>query len=58
MIFKFKTSGTEHFLLVGDQILLANHKNKPVLISTRNGLLLKEIEFENFRLGVDHASRR
>lgn len=53
VMFKFKTSGTEHFLLVEDQILLANRKNKPVLISARDGLLLKEIEFEKFRLSTD-----
>jgi len=53
VIFKFKTSGTEHFLLVEDQILLANRKNKPVLISAKDGLLLKEIEFEKFRLSTD-----
>ncbi|WP_459823725.1 hypothetical protein [Campylobacter concisus] len=33
--------------------MLANHKNKPVLISAKNGLLLKEIEFENFGLVTD-----
>ena len=53
VIFKFKTSGTEHFLLVEDQILLANRKNKPVLISAKDGLLLKEIEFEKFSLSAD-----
>ena len=53
VIFKFKTSGTEHFLLVEDQILLANRKNKPVLISAKDSLLLKEIEFEKFRLSAD-----
>ena len=50
---KFKTSGTEHFVLVEDQILLANRKNKPVLISAKDGLLLKEIEFEKFSLSAD-----
>ena len=53
VVFKFKTSGTEHFVWVDGQILLANSKNKPVLISAKDGLLLKEIEFENFRLSAD-----
>ena len=53
VIFKFKTSGTEHFAWAEGQILLANCKNKPVLISARDGLLLKEIEFEKFRLSTD-----
>ncbi|MGF7479351.1 PQQ-binding-like beta-propeller repeat protein [Campylobacter concisus] len=53
VMFKFKTSGTEHFVWVDGQILLANHKNKPVLISAKDGLLLKEIEFEKFRLSAD-----
>ncbi|MDO4875358.1 MAG: hypothetical protein Q3967_04770 [Campylobacter sp.] len=57
VMFKFKTSGTEHFVWVEGQILLANCKNKPVLISAKEGLLLKEIEFEKFMLGVDYASR-
>ncbi|ERJ26986.1 PQQ-binding-like beta-propeller repeat protein [Campylobacter concisus] len=43
VMFKFKTSGTENFVCVEGQILLANCKNKPVLISARNGLLLKRI---------------
>ena len=33
--------------------LLANRKNKPVLISAKDGLLLKEIEFEKFSLSAD-----
>lgn len=53
VIFKFKTSGTEHFVWVEGQILLANRKNKPVLISAKDGLLLKEIEFEKFSLSAD-----
>ena len=53
VVFKFKTSGTEHFVWIKGQILLANRKNKPVLISAKDGLLLKEIEFEKFRLSTD-----
>ena len=53
VMFKFKTSGTEHFVWAEGQILLANRKNKPVLISAKDGLLLKEIEFEKFRLSAD-----
>jgi len=53
VVFKFKTSGTEHFVWVDGQILLANSKNKPVLISAKDGLLLKEIEFEKFSLSAD-----
>ena len=53
VVFKFKISGTEHFVWVEGQILLANRKNRPVLISTKDGLLLKEIEFEKFRLSAD-----
>lgn len=53
VIFKFKTSDMEHFALVDGQILLANRKNKPVLISAKDGLLLKEIEFEKFSLSAD-----
>ena len=53
VMFKFKTSGTEHFVWIKGQILLANRKNKPVLISAKDGLLLKEIEFEKFSLSVD-----
>ncbi len=53
VVFKFKTSGTEHFIWVKDQILLANRKNKPVLISAKDGLLLKEIDFEKFSLSAD-----
>ncbi|WP_257640043.1 PQQ-binding-like beta-propeller repeat protein [Campylobacter concisus] len=53
VMFKFKTSGTEHFVWIKGQILLANRKNKPVLISAKDGLLLKEIEFEKFRLSAD-----
>ncbi|WP_459829931.1 hypothetical protein [Campylobacter concisus] len=53
VVFKFKTSGTEYFAWTNSQILLENRKNKPVLISTKNGLLLKEIEFEKFRLSTD-----
>ena len=53
VMFKFKTSGTEHFVWVEGQILLANRKNKPVLISAKDGLLLKEIEFEKFSLSAD-----
>ena len=33
--------------------MLANHKNKPVLISAKNSSFLKEIEFEKFRLSAD-----
>ncbi|WP_223154505.1 hypothetical protein [Campylobacter concisus] len=53
VIFKFKTSDMEHFALVDGQILLANRKNKPVLISAKDGFLLKDIEFEKFRLSTD-----
>jgi PQQ enzyme repeat domain protein len=53
VVFKFKTSGTEHFVWIKGQILLANRKNKPVLISAKDGLLLKEIEFEKFSLSAD-----
>ena len=53
VMFKFKTSGTEHFVWIDGQILLANRKNKPVLISAKDGLLLKEIEFDKFRLSAD-----
>ena len=53
VMFKFKTSGTEHFVWIKGQILLANRKNKPVLISAKDGLLLKEIEFEKFSLSTD-----
>ena len=53
VMFKFKTSGTEHFVWVEGQILLANRKNKPVLISAKDGLLLKEIEFDKFSLSAD-----
>ena len=53
VVFKFKASGTEHFIWVKDQILLANRKNKPVLISAKDGLLLEEIEFEKFSLSAD-----
>ena len=35
------------------KILLANRKNKPVLISAKGGLLLKETEFEKFSLSAD-----
>ena len=55
VVFKFKTSGTEHFVWVEGQILLANRKNKPVLISAKDGLLLKEIEFEKFSLSTDQT---
>ena len=40
VIFKFKTSGTEHFVWVEGQILLANRKNKPVLISAKDQIML------------------
>ena len=53
VVFKFKTGGTEHFVWIKGKILLANRKNKPVLISAKDGLLLKEIEFEKFRLSAD-----
>ena len=53
VVFKFKTSGTEHFVWIKDQILLASRKNMPVLISAKDGLLLKEIEFEKFSLSAD-----
>ncbi|WP_258032834.1 hypothetical protein [Campylobacter concisus] len=59
VMFKFKTSGTENFVWVENQILLANCKNKPALISAKNGLLLKKIEFEFwFSYRSDHTSKR
>ena len=46
--FKFKTSGTEHFVWVKGQILPANRKNKPVLLNL-DGSLSKEIKFDKFK---------
>ena len=52
--FKFKTSGTEHFVWVKGQILPANRKNKLVLLNL-DGLLLKEIKFDKFKFVADQT---
>lgn len=53
VIFKLDTGGTEHFAWFDDKILLADRRNKPVLISADDGLILKEVEFGEFQFGSD-----
>ena len=53
VIFKFDTGGTEHFAWFDDKILLADRRNKPVLISADDGSILKEVEFGEFQFGSD-----
>ncbi len=53
MIFKLDTGGTERFAWCEDKILLADRRNKPVLISADDGSILKEVEFGEFQFGSD-----
>ena len=53
VIFKLDTGGTEHFAWYEDKILLADRRNKPVLISADDGSILKEVEFGEFQFGSD-----
>ena len=53
VIFKLDTGGTEHFAWFDDKILLADSRNKPVLISADDGSILKEVEFSKFQFGSD-----
>ena len=52
-IFKLDTGGTERFAWSDDKILLADRRNKPVLISADDGSILKEVEFAEFQFGSD-----
>lgn len=52
-IFKLDTGGTERFAWCEDKILLADRRDKPVLISTDDGSILKEVEFGKFQFGSD-----
>lgn len=52
-IFKLDTGGTECFAWCEDKILLADRRGKPVLISTDDGSILKEVEFGEFQFGSD-----
>ncbi len=53
VIFKLDTGGTEHFAWYEDKILLADRRDKPVLISADDGLILEEVEFGEFQFGSD-----
>ncbi len=53
VIFKLDTGGTERFAWFDDKILLADRRNKPVLISADDGSILKEVEFAEFQFGSD-----
>ncbi len=53
MIFKLDTGGTERFAWCKDKILLADRRNKPVLISADDGSVAREIEFGEFQFGSD-----
>ena len=53
VIFKLDTGGTERFAWFDDKILLADRRNKPVLISAEDGSILKEVEFGEFQFGSD-----
>jgi len=53
VIFKLDTGGTERFAWFEDKILLADRRNKPVLISADDGSILKEVKFGKFQFGSD-----
>ena len=53
VIFKLDTGGTEYFAWCEDKILLADRRDKPVLISADDGSILKEVEFDKFQFGSD-----
>ena len=53
IIFKLDTGGTEHFAWFDDKILLADRRNKPVLISADDGSVARQIEFGEFQFGSD-----
>ena len=53
VIFKLDTGGTEYFAWCEDKILLADRRDKPVLISADDGSILKEVEFGEFQFGSD-----
>lgn len=53
VIFKLDTGGTERFAWCEDKILLADRRNKPVLISADDGSVVREIEFGKFQFGSD-----
>ena len=51
VIFKLDTGGTEHFAWFDDKILLADRRNKPVLISAEDSSVARKIEFGEFQFG-------
>lgn len=53
VIFKLDTGGTERFAWCKDKILLADRRNKPVLISADDGSVAREIEFGEFQFSSD-----
>ena len=53
VIFKLDTGGTERFAWCENKILLADRRNKPVLISAEDGSVAREIKFGKFQFGSD-----
>ena len=53
ILFDYNTSGTANFLWYENTILLANRKNKPVLLDPTNGSEISHIEFVQFILTAD-----
>lgn len=53
VIFRLDTGGTERFAWCEDKILLADRRNKPILISAEDGSVARKIEFGEFQFGSD-----
>ena len=53
LLYSYKTGGTENFIQYKDYILLADIKNKPILLNKKNGTEFKKIDFNNFQITAD-----
>ncbi|WP_253685670.1 MULTISPECIES: hypothetical protein [unclassified Treponema] len=50
LLYSYKTGGTENFIQYKNYILLADIKNKPILLNKKNGMEFKKIDFGNFQI--------
>lgn len=50
LLYNYKTGGTENFIQYKDYILLADIKNKPILLNKKDGTEFKKIDFGNFQI--------
>jgi hypothetical protein len=48
--YSYPTGGTSNFICYKEYVLLSDEKDKPILLNRKNGVLCKEIQFDDYRI--------